>query len=278
MTSTETTKETAKKAIRKSSPWLVRLGRLGYAVKGVVYVVMGLLATQAAIQEERGGTDTRDALITIGQAPFGKISLLIVAIGLFGYAAWRLVSAAMDAERRGDSPTGASIRIGAAFRGLVYGSLGVWTLRYLTSHAGANTNQSRSLTRRVLELPGGRWIVIAVGLSFIGYAVYQVYRAFSGKFLKRLALNGSPKTETWVRYVGTFGITARAVVFGMIGVLFIDSGWQFDPSNVGGIRQSLNAISRQPFGEYAFALVAFGLIAFGIFELATARFRIMRAM
>lgn len=278
MTSTETPKETARKVVRKSSPWLVRLGRMGYAVKGVVYVVMGLLATQAAIEEGHGSTDAREALITIGQAPFGKISLIIVAVGLFGYAAWRLVSAAMDAERRGDSPTGASIRIGAAFRGLVYASLGAWTLRYLASQTSANTDQSRSLTRRVLDLPGGRWIVMAVGLAFIGYAIYQVYRAWSGKFLKRLALNGNHKTEMWVRHIGRFGIVARAVVFGMIGVLFINSGWKFDPSSAGGIRHSLNAISRQPFGEYAFAVIAAGLIAFGLFELATARFRIMRAM
>jgi hypothetical protein len=243
-----------------------------------VYVVMGGLATEAAVAEGRHGTDTRDALRAIGEAPLGKVALSVVALGLFGYAAWRVVSAIMDAERRGDSPTGASIRIGAAFRGLVYAGLGVWTIRYLTYRQVGESNQPRSVTRWVLELPGGRWIVIAVGLSIIGYALYQWYRAFSGKFLNRMSFRTAHNARNWVRYTGKFGIAARALVFAMIGALLIDSGWKFDPSRVGGFRQSLNAIARQPFGEYAFAIVAVGLIAFGLFEIATARFRVMRAM
>lgn len=278
MTSTETTKEAAREAIRKSSPWLVRLGRVGYAVKGGVYVVMGIFATLAAFGKGGGTTDTRGAVIMIGEAPFGQALLVVIVVGLFGYAAWRIISAAMDAERRGDNPTGIGLRLGAAFRGLVYGALGAWTLRYLLSHRAGNGDQSRSMTRRVLEMPGGRWVIIGIGLGFVGYALYQIYRGLSMKFLNRLDLHGNPKTEIWVKHTGRFGIIARAIVFGMIGVLLINSGWSFDPSSVGGIRQSLNAIARQPFGELAFGAVALGLIAYGLFELATARFRVMRAM
>ncbi|HJQ09886.1 MAG TPA: DUF1206 domain-containing protein, partial [Gemmatimonadaceae bacterium] len=109
-------------AIRQGSSALVRLGRLGYAAKGIVYVVMGALATEAALGIGGGSTDTRGALRTIGEAPFGKIALIIVMIGLFGYAAWRLTSAVTDAERRGGDASGIALRIGDALRGLVYGS------------------------------------------------------------------------------------------------------------------------------------------------------------
>ncbi|HEU4747190.1 MAG TPA: DUF1206 domain-containing protein, partial [Gemmatimonadaceae bacterium] len=95
---------TASSAIRKSSSWLVRLGRLGYAAKGTVYIVMGALATRGALGDGQT-TDTHGALRTIGEGPFGELALWIILIGLFGYAAWRLVSAATDAERRGDEPT-----------------------------------------------------------------------------------------------------------------------------------------------------------------------------
>jgi Domain of Unknown Function (DUF1206) len=265
-------------AIRHGSYALVRLGRLGYAAKGVVYVVTGFLATEAALGIGGRTTDSRGALRTIGEAPFGKILLGIITIGLFGYTAWRLTSAFTDAERRGSDASGVALRIGDAVRGLVYGSLAIWTLRFLTSRPTTGGNQTRSATDRVLGMPGGRWIVIAAGLGVIAYAIYQIFRAASRKFLKRLDLS-SAKSETkrWVERVGIFGIPARAIVFGMIGVLFVRAGWTYDPAKAGGIGQSLNALAREPGGRILYGVVALGLIAFGIFELATARYRVMRA-
>ena len=260
------------------SKLLVRFGRLGYAVKGVVYIVMGMLALFASFGSGGKRTDTRGALVTIGEAPFGKIALLVIVIGLFGYTAWRLVSAAKDAERKGDSPTGLGIRLGGAARGLMYGALALWTLRYLKTSRHSGDDKSASLTDRVLDFPGGRWIVMAAGLGFVAYAAYQTYRAFSEKFLDHLALTGeSEETRKSVTAVGKFGIAARAVVFGMIGILIVKAGWTYDPAKAGGIHKSLSALSRQPMGEILLKLVALGLMAFGIFQIATARFRVMRA-
>lgn len=273
---TAATEDLAGNAARKSAHWLVRFGRLGYVAKGLVYVVMGFLATQAAIGMGGRTTDTRGALRTIGAAPFGKISLGIVMIGLFGYAAWRLVSAAMDGERRGDEPTSIALRIGEAVRGLAYGSLGVWTFRYLTANRDTG-NPTRSVTSRALEMPAGQWLVVAAGLVVIGYALWQLYKAASGKFLKRLDLSScADQTRHWVTGLGRFGIAARGIVFGMLGALLARAGWTYDPSGV-GIDQSLDALGAAPLGGIVFGTVAAGLIAFGIFELATARFRVMRA-
>jgi len=265
-------------AIRQGSSALVRLGRLGYAAKGIVYVVMGFLATEAAVGVGGGSTDTRGALRTIGEAPFGKFALVIVMIGLFGYAAWRLTSAVTDAERRGNDSSGIALRIGDALRGLVYGSLAIWTLKFLTSSQTTDGNQTRNAIDKLLAMPGGRWIVIAIGLRVVAYATYQIFRAASGRFLKRLDLSSAGKeTKRWVDRVGRFGIVARGIVFGMIGVLLVRAGWTYDPTKAGGIRESLDALARQPLGRILFGVVALGLIAFGIFELATARYRVMRA-
>jgi hypothetical protein len=269
---------TTSTAIRQASSALVRLGRLGYTAKGIVYVVMGLLATEAALGIGGRATDSRGALRTIGEAPFGKLALVIVMIGLFGYAAWRLTSAVTDAERRGDDASGIALRIGDAMKGVAYASLAIWTLRFLTSSQSSDGNQARSATDRVLAMPGGRWIVIAIGLGVIAYAIYQFFRAASGKFLKRLDLSSAgSETKLWVDRIGRFGIAARGVVFGMIGVLLVRAGWTYDPSKVGGIAQSLNALASQPLGRILFGVTALGLIAFGVFELATARYRVMPA-
>ena len=265
-------------ALEQGATWLVRLGRLGYAAKGLVYIVVGFLATKAAIGIGGRTTDTKGALKTIGEAPFGRISLMIVAVGLIGYMGWRLASAITDAEPRGSDARGLALRIGDAFRGLVYGSLGAWALAYVIRGHAESKDQARSVTNEVLQLPWGRSIVIGVGMVVIGYAVYQLYRAASGKFLKRLDLSAAGETSRkWIERLGGFGIGARAVVFGMIGILITRAGWRYDPSEAGGIEKSLDVISRQPFGDALFALAATGLIAFGILQLATARYRVMRA-
>lgn len=264
---------------RKSdSGWLVRMGRLGYAVKGVVYMVVGFLATKAAMGMSGGRTtDSRGAVQAIEATPLGRVALMIVIAGLFGYAAWRLVSAIKDAERRGDEPTSLALRIGEAFRGLIYGALGAWTLRYLLTRRTGEGEPARGLVATALSLPLGRWIVVACGLSIAGYALYQVYRALSGKFLKRLSFSGATlATRTWTERVGRFGILARAVVFAVIGALIARAGWTWNPSEAGGVERSLDIIAREESG-YVFILVAAGLIAYGLFEIATARFRVMRS-
>lgn len=260
------------------SKTLIRLGRLGYGVKGIVYIVMGLLALFASFGKAGANADTQGALITIGRFPFGRIALLVIAVGLLGYTAWRLVSAATDAERKGDTPTGIGKRLGAVARGLAYGSLGVWTLRYLKVQRDDQTDHAIAVTDRLLEFPGGSWLVVAIGFGFFGYAVYQVYRAMSDKFLDNLSLAGcSEEIKSSVRTTGKFGIMARAAVFGMIGALVVSAGWNYDPTRAGGIQDSLNAIAQQPTGEILLKLVSLGLMAFGIFQIATARYRVMRS-
>ncbi len=63
----------------------------------------------------------------------------------------------------------------------------------------------------------------------------------------------------------------------MIGVLVVRAGQTYNPSRAGGIEKSLNAIAREPRGHLLFAVVAIGLIAFGLFQIATAKYRRMRA-
>jgi hypothetical protein len=265
-------------AVQQGATWLVRLGRLGYIAKGLVYVVVGFLATKAAIGIGGETTDTKGALRAIGEAPFGRIALVVVAVGLIGYMGWRLASAVTDAEPRGSDARGLALRLGDAFRGVVYGSLGAWVAAYVVRGHAESKNQTRAVTDQVLQLPAGRSLVIGAGLVIFGYALYQLYRAVTRKFLKRLDLSSAgERKRKWIERLGGFGIGARAAVFAMIGLLIARAGWKYDPSEAGGIDKSLDVIASQPFGSALFAVVASGLIAFGVLQFATARYRVMRA-
>jgi hypothetical protein len=267
-------------SLRSASPALVMLGRAGYAAKGIVYVVMGALAAKAALGAGGKTTDTRGAIGVIGDGPMGTIALVAIGIGLIGYMLWRLIAAATDAEGEGDQPTKLVVRGAQAARGIAYGVLGVQALRALDGDdVGSQGAAARHWTARLLDMPFGRALVVGAGLGVLGYAAYQVYRACSDKAKRHLDLAGAGPTQAiWIVRLGRFGIAARAVVFAMIGVFLLRAGTQKDSGEAGGIAQSLQALGNASYGRLVLALVAFGLIAYGVYQLATARYRHMRAV
>jgi len=266
--------------LRAASPALVMLGRAGYAAKGIVYVVMGALAAKVALGSGGKTTDTRGAIGVIGDGPMGTIALLAIGVGLLGYMLWRLIAAATDAEGEGDEPTKLVVRGAQAARGIAYGVLGVQALRALGGDdVGSQGAAARHWTARLLDMPFGRALVVGAGLGVLGYAAYQLYRAFSDKARKHLDLaQAGPAQATWIVRLGRFGIAARGVVFAMIGVFLVRAGMHGDSGEAGGIAQSLQALGNASYGRLVLGAVAFGLIAYGAYQLATARYRHMRAV
>jgi hypothetical protein len=264
--------------LEEGETWIVRFGRLGYIVEGLVYIIVGILATEAALGTGGRTTDIKGAFQTIGTAPFGMPALAIVAVGLFGYAAWRIVSSITDAERIGNKPTTLAFRVADFIEGLAYGSFGVWVTQYLIHDQVSVGDDTPAMTHRMMEIPGGRWIVMIVGLSIFAYALYQFHSALRRKFLHRLDLSAARRARLWIERLGGFGVAARASVFAMVGMLILRAGWEIDASRAGGIEKSLDVIANQPAGGVMFAFVAIGLIAYGVLQIVTARYRSMRAM
>ena len=77
------------------------LARVGFLVKGVLYIVVGALALQVAARTGGRVTGTRGALTTVLGQPFGRTLLLVAAIGLLGYAVWRVLQGLFDPDRLG---------------------------------------------------------------------------------------------------------------------------------------------------------------------------------
>jgi hypothetical protein len=67
----------------------ILLGRIGYAAKGVAFIVAGALFGWAAIgydPEKAGGLDT--ALRTIKEQPFGSVLLTVLALGIAAFGVY----------------------------------------------------------------------------------------------------------------------------------------------------------------------------------------------
>src|SRR5688500_2051061 len=97
------------------------LARAGYLAKGVVYLLIGILAFQAAAGAGGAVTGPEGALLTILRQPAGRVLLGITAAGLFGYAVWRLFCAAFDPEHQEKEAKRLFVRLGYAGSGLAHG-------------------------------------------------------------------------------------------------------------------------------------------------------------
>ena len=276
----EEVKDKAEDALQDAaeSAWLEKLARAGLAARGLLYVVVAILAAQVAAGHNETRADKQGALQAVVRQPFGRMLVLLLAVGFAGYAAWRFVEAAVgpagqpDAGRAKDKFK----RVGYLLRGGLYtfffGSavrLFIWT-----NHAPANDGAEADWTARVLTWPGGTWLVQAAGLGAIGAGLYIGWRGVAGKFRKRLkSLEMGPAVRRWVRVVGTVGMISRMLIALMIGVFLIAAARQHDPNQAVGIDGALRRLADRPYGPTLLVVVAVGLAAYGLYSFAEARYR-----
>jgi hypothetical protein len=260
-------------------PWMEQLARLGYAAKAVVYFVVGLLAAQAAFTAGGRTTDTNGALETIVGQPFGKFLLALITVGLIGYALWRFVQTIFDPEHAGEGMNAKRIakRLGYAFSAMAYSGLAVTAVKLImgvSSSSGEDT--TRDWTARFMAQPFGRWLVGLAGLVVIGVGISYLYQAYKAKFQNDFKhYQMSAEQRKWTKWLGQFGIAARGVVFGIIGLFLIIAALTYNANEARGIGGALATLAQQPFGSWLLGIVALGFIAYSIYSLIEARYRRM---
>lgn len=257
-------------------PWMERIARFGYATKGAVYMVVGALATKAAFGLGGETTDTRGALQTINDQPFGKFVLGTVAFGLVGYVIWRWIQAIADTDDKGTSLKGVLVRIGYVGSGLVYAGLALSAAKVLidVGDPDSSTEVQQGWVARFLTMPYGGWLVMLAGAFVLGFGLYQIYKGIRAKFRKRLKVGEMSETERfWAMLTGRVGYGARGVVFCIVGTFLIQSARHFNPSEAKGLDAALDTLSNWPFGPWVLGTVAAGLFAYGFYMLVEARYR-----
>lgn len=259
-----------------SHPWVERLARFGYAAKGVVYFIVGLLAAQAAFGPGGQTTDTDGALSTILHQPFGKFLLALTAIGLIGYALWRFVQTIVDPEHSGEPNSAQRIlqRIGYAFSAIAYTGLAFTAVQLIRGIDSGGGDSTRDWTARLMDQPFGRWLVGLAGLVVLAVGVSYLYQAYKASFQRSFNLHRMNTTQRrWAKWLGQFGIAARGVVFGIIGSFLVLAAFQSNPNQARGLGGVLATLARQPFGPWLLGSIALGLIAYSGNCIIEARYR-----
>ena len=266
----------AKELAHKARPWVDKLARLGYATKGLVYTIIGLIAALAALRGGGETADSRGALEEIVRQPYGRVMLIAVAAGLACYALWRLTQAVMDTEDKGSEWKGLAVRAGYACIGFVYFGLGYSAVSLvLGGDAGDSSDEkSRYWTATFMVLPFGRLLIGLAGLGFIGFGLWQCYKAYKRKFRKKMKRGQMGEgADRLITGVGQFGFVARGVVFGVVGVFLIQAALRARAHEARGLGGALHALEEQPAGPWVLGVVALGLVAYGLLMFALALYR-----
>jgi len=245
------------------------LARAGLTARGVVYLLVGVLALLLAQGSSGKEVDQRGALADLLTHSYGTLVVAALAVGFFGYALWRISEAMFGVTGEGN---GAGPRVKSLFRGVAYLILGFTAVSALRGQGGSQAGQQKSLAAQVMGYTGGRWLVALVGIAVIGAGVAMVVEGWQLRFM-RMFRALPPQIRDYVAHLGRAGTIARGLVFALVGVLLVSAAWKVDPQQAGGIDTAFRTLLHQPYGQVLGVAAALALMAFGIYGLAEARYR-----
>jgi Domain of Unknown Function (DUF1206) len=275
MASTGDTGQRAARAARQAadSRWIERMARVGLAARGLVYVLIGILAIQIAFVDRAEQADQQGAFQTLAQNGFGKAILWLVILGFVGYGLWQASEAAWGHRRERDDRKRAASRIESAVKAVIYLVLAVVALRVVTGTSGSGQG-GEQVTAKLLQMPGGQILVALTGVAIVAAAVLLAWRGLRTKFEEHLDLTElGPGTRSALINLGKVGYIARGVVFSLVGILVVAAAVTFDPDKARGMDAALRQVAAQPYGPWLLSLMALGLMCFGAYSFAEARYR-----
>ena len=256
-----------------TNPTLQRVARVGYAAKGFVFVVVGVLALRAAFGLGGEATGERGAMISLVGEPFGGVLIGALGAGLAAFSAWRFIEMLALTIRPQHRATDVLTHFGALISGLAYASLALaaWDL---FQGRGTPEGGPQGLVGRMLAQPFGQGLVLVAALGAIAFGVYQVYYGVKELFLRKLDMNGaSPRAREWARRLGKCGLSARGVVLVIVGGFLFRAGLTSEASRAKGLAGVFGYLESFPGGAVLVALMGLGLLCSGLFCFFDARSR-----
>ena len=262
------------RSVETYSKHLTILARIGFAARGIVYLMIGWFAIDAA---RHGGepSDNQGVLGSFADTDIGRLLLIFCAIGFAGYALWRLLEAVLDPERRSRTLKGKFERAGYALSGVVHAMLTVAAVNLALRTAPSSSRSpgdraAQSWSSWLLDQPGGQMVLSAAGVVLLAVALAQAIKAYHARFEE---LSGDVPAPRGARWAGRLGYAARAVVFTLMGWFVINAALHENAREAGGMGAALRRLQDQEYGPLLLAVVAAGLGLFGIFSLVEAAYR-----
>jgi len=247
-------------AVKRSTP-LTGLARVGYAVDGILYLLIGSLAIATAFGASEK-TDEHGALARIAEQPFGDAVLWIIAAGFAGLVVFHLLDAMLVRQ--------AWDRLAGVARAVAYAALSFVAVEVALGHTSSSDAPS-DLSAQLLAQPAGVALLLLVAVGVFGIAAHNIIKGVTHRFTDDLRMPPAP-TSRIVIILGTVGYIAKGVAFATIAVLFGVAALTTNSSKAGGLDEALEQLAQLPFGGAVLGVVAVGFLAFGAYCFVRARF------
>lgn len=254
----------------QSSPTFRLLARVGYAVLGLLHLIIGAIAVSVAVGAGGGEADQSGALEQVARVPFGVVVLWIIVLGLVALGVWQLVEGFV-AQNETDSKKKWGHRVKAFGTAIAYLAIAATALVYALGGRSSSSESTESFSATLLATPGGVVLLVAVGLVVAGVGVAFVVRGIRRDFEEQLSLPAGA-VGNGVRALGVVGYIAKGVAIAVVGVLFVVAAVTADPEAAGGLDAALKSLAELPFGQVILWLVGAGLVIYGVYCFARAKY------
>lgn len=241
-------------------PALETAARVGYAVNGVLHIVIGVIALQLAFGSKGKSADQSGALGSMADNGFGLVMLWVAVVAWLGLAIWQVTEAISGGWETSD-------RLKAAAKAVVYLVLSWTAFKFASGKGSSSKSQTTDFTASLMKQPAGQWLVALVGLAVIAVGVYHVVKGWKKKFLQDLETHPGE----WIVKAGRVGYIAKGIALVIVGGLFVLAAVRHKPSEARGLDGALHNLLGAPGGPVLLGLVALGLIAFGVYCFGRAR-------
>jgi hypothetical protein len=234
--------------------------RLGYAVNGLMHLLIAWLGVQLALGSGGGSADQSGALATLAGNGLGKVLLIVAVAGFALLALWQVA----EALGRGD----AGDRIKAGSKAVLYAALAFSALSFLRGSGKASGAQTQDFTVQLMAKPMGRALVAALGLVVVGVAVYHVVKGARKKFLDDLREHPG----RWAVIAGQVGYIAKGAALLIVGGMFVVAGLQNNAAETTGLDGALRSLLELPYGKALLIAVSVGFAAYAVYSFARSRY------
>jgi len=249
----------------EGQPALQMGARVGYAVSGVLHLLIGWIALQVAWSASPKSADQSGALQSLAGSSLGRLTLWVAVLGFLALGLWQLSSAL--AVRTGGESSKWAVKAKGIAKAVVYLVLAWTSFSFAKGQPSSSKAQSSDFTATLLQHTGGRIVVAVIGMVVIGVGVYHVVKGWTKKFLQDLS--GNP--GILATRAGVVGYIAKGVALAVVGVLFVSAALQNSASKATGLDGALRSLRQQPFGPWLLTAVALGIAAYGLYSFARAR-------
>ena len=246
-------------------PALEAVARVGYAVSGLLHLLIGWITLQVAFGGSGKNADQSGALASLAGNTAGKAALWVGVVGFVGLALWQVADAIIG--HPGDDKDAWGGRAKAAGKAVVYLALAWSAFNFARGKSSDSRSQSVDFTAKLLDKPGGRVLVVLIGVAVIGVGIYHVHKGWTKKFLQDLQDHPGP----WATRAGRVGYIAKGVALVIVGFLFVTAGFHKQAQEATGLDGALKSLRDEPFGTVLLVVMALGFAAFGLYSFSRAK-------